>query len=215
MFSGKKKNWISFYVVNVRSWLKIGSPFQNFWVLFWLGNRRLLTACGKYTIFGYWSDKELSQINATQSDNLNINQSINQSMYISQSNPLGFSNRERLAEPLVNLYIIYNCQATKTIWGAQIFPRETRERDKSDITQQGNQTSAANTSRDPDSTQGRPSNPRGVTAREEGKQLHTEQQPPDNYNAPRWNICQFSLLPRHMVQDGVVDAEGDGGARKS
>ena len=66
MFSGKKKNWISFYVLNVRSWLKIGSPFQNFWVLFWLGNRRLLTACGKYTIFGYWSDKELTQINATQ-----------------------------------------------------------------------------------------------------------------------------------------------------
>ena len=50
------------------------------------------------------------------------------SRYISQNNPLGFSNRERLAEPLINFYII-NCQVTKTIDDAQVLPREMWERD--------------------------------------------------------------------------------------
>ena len=51
--------------------------------------------------------------------------SINQSKYISQNNPLGFSNQERLAEPLVNYYMV-KCQVTKTIEGAQEPPERGR-----------------------------------------------------------------------------------------
>ena len=51
--------------------------------------------------------------------------SSDQSIYISQNNPIGFSNRERLAAPLINLYMV-KCQVTKTIEGAQEPPERGR-----------------------------------------------------------------------------------------
>ena len=60
----------------------------------------------------------------------NSDGSINQliKVYFSTKKNLGFSNQERLAEPLINFYII-NCQVTKTIENAQVPPRETWEGD--------------------------------------------------------------------------------------
>ena len=46
-------------------------------------------------------------------------------IHISQTNPIGFSNRERLAAPLINLYMV-KCQVTKTIEGAQEPPERGR-----------------------------------------------------------------------------------------
>ena len=83
------------------------------------------------------------------------------------------------------IFYMVKCQVTKTIEGAQEPPRERQERDKPGTTQSGNQTHAANTGWDPDSTPGHPSNPTGVTAQEEGKQLHTGRKQPDNQNAPQ------------------------------